>query len=122
MIRWSMIIWIAVIAFSAFGLYSVKFKVQTIRSQIADVSQQLERERESANVVAAEWAYLNRPERLQKLAATYLATQEVTVYQVADTQAIPFPRVVEASAETAAKPKPGVANISLSTHEDDDER
>jgi hypothetical protein len=98
MIRLSMVAWVVVIALSAFGLYSVKFKVQTLRTQIAQVGQQLEVERESANVVAAEWTYLNRPDRLQKLAAVHLQTREVTVEQIAEIAAIPFPRVVEASA------------------------
>ncbi len=98
MIRLSMIIWVMVLAVSAFALYSVKFKVQTLRSQIAEVEEQLESERESMNVVAAEWAYLNRPDRIQKLAAAYLSTKEVTVEQIAEVAAIPFPRVVEASA------------------------
>lgn len=115
MIRLSMIIWVAVVAVSAFALYSVKFKVQTIRTQIADVSQQLEMERESMNVVAAEWAYLNRPDRLQKLAASYLKTEEVTVEQIAEVTAIPFPHVVEASLEEAPANVAGVSNASLTT-------
>lgn len=98
MIRLSMIIWVMVLAASAFGLYSVKFKVQTIRAAIADVSHELDMERESLNVVAAEWAYLNRPDRLQKLASAYLSSKEVGVEQIADVQAIPFPQVVSASA------------------------
>lgn len=106
MIRLSTILWILLLAASAFGLYSVKFKVQTIRSQIADVSHQLDMERESLNVVAAEWAYLNRPDRLEKLAETYLSSKEVGVDQVADVQAIPFPQVQQASVATPSTTLP----------------
>lgn len=113
MIRLSTIIWVLVIAVSAFGLYSVKFKVQTLRTQIAQLEQQLEIERESANVVAAEWTYLNRPDRLQKLASTYLQTQEVTVEQIAEVAAIPFPKVVEASADNAPESSHPLANVAL---------
>lgn len=113
MIRLSMIIWVAVLAVSAFGLYSVKFKVQTLRSQIADMSQQMEMERESMNVVAAEWAYLNRPDRLAKLAGTYLQTKEVTVQQIAEVAAIPFPQVLEAKNETPS----GITPASLTLHD-----
>jgi len=98
MIRISTLMWIVVLSVSSFALYKVKFQVQTLRSQIAEASRELERERESLNVVAAEWAYLNRPDRLQKLADTYLTTQAVTVEQIADVQSIPFPQVVEAKA------------------------
>ncbi|MDX2073884.1 MAG: hypothetical protein SFX19_05920 [Alphaproteobacteria bacterium] len=111
MIRLSAIVWIAVLAVSAFGLYSVKFKVQTLRAQIAEVEQQLEVEREGMNVVAAEWAYLNRPDRLQKLAATYLQTEETTVQQIAEVVAIPFPQVVEASVADA--PPPPIEGVEL---------
>lgn len=120
MIRLSMIIWVMVLTVSAFALYSVKFQVQTLRSQIAEVQQQLEIERESMNVVAAEWAYLNRPDRLQKLAATYLQTRETTVDQIAEVAAIPFPHVVEAKAEQPASA--AITNASLQLHEDNDEQ
>ena len=97
---------------SAFALYSVKFQVQTLRAQIAGVQQQLEIERESMNVAAAEWAYLNRPERLQKLATTYLSSKEVTVDQIAEVAAIPFPRVVEASASGVSGNSLNVTHVS----------
>ena len=101
MIRLSTLLWIVVLTVSAFLLYSVKYQVQSLRTQIADVSRQIEIERESMNVVAAEWSYLNRPDRLQKLASTYLSTKEVTVEQIAEIQAIPFPHTQNASAEQA---------------------
>ena len=114
MIRLSMIFWVVVVSISAFGLYSVKFKVQTLRNQIADVERQLESERESMNVVAAEWAYLNRPERIQKLADNYLVAKEVTVEQIAEVAAIPFPHVVEAAVQADV----AIVNASLTTHGD----
>lgn len=119
MIRLSMIIWVVVLSVSAFALYSVKFKVQTLRTQIADVERELEQERETMNVVAAEWAYLNRPDRLQKLASTYLSTKEITVEQIAEVAAIPFPRVVEASATESQPQAPGVTNASMQMHDDE---
>jgi hypothetical protein len=123
MIRLSMIIWVMVLTVSAFALYSVKFQVQTLRSQIAEVKKELETERESMNVVAAEWAYLNRPDRLQKLAATYLQTKEVTVEQIAEVAAIPFPQVLEAkSDQPEADTDPAISNASLQLHEDNDEQ
>ncbi len=96
MMRWSNLLWMVVLSISAFGLYKIKFQVQTIRTQIAEVSQEIIHEREGLNVVAAEWAYLNRPDRLQKLSELYLNQEEVTVSQIADVQAIPFPNVLEA--------------------------
>ena len=117
MIRLSMIIWVLVVSVSAFGLYSVKFKVQTLRNQTADIERQIEQERESMNVVAAEWAYLNRPDRIQKLANTYLVAKEVTVEQIAEVAAIPFPHVVEAAVQ-APPQSDTIVNASLTTHGD----
>lgn len=115
MMRISTLLWVIVLSVSAFALYKVKFQVQTLRGQIAEVSRDLERERESLNVVAAEWAYLNRPDRLQKLADTYLSTQAVTVEQIADVQAIPFPHVLEAKAQTAQPSANTIIPVSQTT-------
>jgi hypothetical protein len=96
-------IWVAVIMVSAFGLYRVKYEVQSIRAQIRETSAELAQERESLHVVAAEWAYLNRPERLQRLAEKYLNTdptnEHLNVSQVAEVEAIPFPQIMQASAD-----------------------
>lgn len=100
MSRLSLLAWMLVIVVAAFLLYRVKYEVQAVRVQIAETSQQLDAERESLHVAAAEWAYLNRPERLQALARKYLSSSTVTVEQIAEVEAIPFPRVVEASAAT----------------------
>ncbi len=89
MIRWSVIIWIMFLAGSSFVIYSVKFKVQTLQAQIAEIERDIETERETANVVAAEWAYLTRPERLRKLSANYLGSRDTSIRQVADVKAIP---------------------------------
>ena len=97
MTRLSTLIWMLVIVVAAFLLYEVKYEVQSLKSQVAETSHRLEAEKEAMHVVAAEWAYLNRPQRLQQLAAKYLASSEVTVDKVADIQAIPFPTQAQAS-------------------------
>ena len=91
-------IWTIVIVVSAFGLYRVKYEVQSIRAQIIETNKELAQEQESLHVVAAEWAYLNRPERLQQLADKYLVgNSQITVAQVAEIKAIPFPIVMQAA-------------------------
>jgi len=95
--RLSSVVWMLLIVAAAFLLYMVKYQVQYLRQQVAQTTRELEQEREGMHVVAAEWAYLNRPERLQVLARKYLAASEMTVNQVSDIQAIPFPRQLEAA-------------------------
>lgn len=115
MSRLSACIWVLVITVASFMLYRVKYEVQALRIQIAEVSRQLRQEKEAMNVVQAEWAYLNRPERLQQLSAKYLSTGAVTVGQIAEVEAIPFPKRLEASAGSAAvRPVPASFNGSAS--------
>ena len=99
--RLSTLIWMVVIVGAALLLYGVKYRVQAIRTQVAETARQLESEKEAMHVAAAEWAYLNRPDRLQELAAKYLMSSELTVDQVAEIEAIPFPSHMEASATPA---------------------
>lgn len=95
--RITALIWMLVIVGATFLLYSVKYEVQSLRAQMAEVSAELAREREALNVVSAEWEYLNRPERLRALSQKYLATSGMTVEHIAVVEAIPFPQQLEAS-------------------------
>lgn len=82
--------WVCVIVVASFMLYNVKYKVQSLKAQIEETSKEIAQEKESLRVVSAEWAYLNRPERLKSLADKYLAGKAVTVDQVAEIEAIAF--------------------------------
>jgi cell division protein FtsL len=110
--RFAPLIWMMVIVVSAFLLYRVKYEVRYIKSEIAKTTQQLEEQRQVYHVTAAEWAYLNRPERLQALADKYLSSSALTVNQVAEIEAIPFPHALEASVNTPSDIKPASVTIS----------
>jgi hypothetical protein len=99
MSRFSKLIWLAIFVVSAFMVYKVKYQVQGLKTQIAQTSRELENEKEALHVLGAEWAYLNRPDRLAALAAKYLAASDLMVNQVADIEAIPFPNQMQAEAE-----------------------
>ena len=62
----------ACFAVGAFGLYMVKFSVQNLQRDVNMAEQQLSAEKESLHLLNAEWAYLNRPERLRALAERHL--------------------------------------------------
>lgn len=112
--KFAALVWMLVIVVAAFLLYRVKYEVQNLRTQIADTSHQLEMERESLHVVAAEWAYLNRPERLQALSAKYLSTSSLMVNQIAEVEAVPFPKKMEAAIDA----EEGIKPASLLMHKD----
>lgn len=97
MTRFSTWLWMLALIVAAFMLYSVKYQVQSVKNQVAATARELEAEREAMHVADAEWAYLNRPERLQALAAKYLTSTDITVDHVADIQMIPFPEQTVAS-------------------------
>ena len=97
MTRISTLVWMVVVVVAAFMLYKVKYQVQAIKTQVAETTRELEQEKQAMHVVAAEWAYLNRPERLERLAAKYLPSAEMTVGQIAEVEAIPFPNRALAS-------------------------
>ena len=92
-------LWITVIVVASFMLYRVKYEVQSLKAQVAEINKEITEERESLRVVAAEWAYLNRPERLKVLAEKYLNGKEITVGQVAEVEAIAFHRQAIAAAD-----------------------
>lgn len=109
--RLSTIVWMLVFVVASFMLYRVKYEVQSLRLQIAETSKQLRQEKEAMSVVAAEWAYLNRPDRLQTLANKYLASDNVTIEQIAEVDAIGFPKRLEASVKDESEIKPASVQV-----------
>jgi len=83
MIRTSTIIWLLILFISAFCLFQVKYKVQDLRKDLAEINRQLEQERDAIHVLKAEWAYLNQPDRLRSIAERHLELVPVKVGQIA---------------------------------------
>ncbi len=92
-------IWAVVIMGAAFTLYRVKYEVQSLKAQVVAASLEITQEKELLHVEAAEWAYLNRPEHLRKLADKYLSGKNLTVDQVAVIEAISFHKQAVAIAD-----------------------
>lgn len=88
--RYSTLLSLAVIAIGMAMLFQVKYKVQALQSEAATLEKQLAEEREALHVAAAEWAYLNRPERLQVLADKYLALAPIATAQITDVPNVPM--------------------------------
>ncbi len=65
-----------------FGLFQVKFRVQNLHREVAELQKQLDHEKSSIHVLKAEWTYLNQPERLQRLAEKFLNLSEVKSDQI----------------------------------------
>ena len=86
--RITTVIWMASIAIAAFGLYIVKYTVADLKREVDLVEAQVKQERESLHLLNAEWAYLNRPERLRSLADAHLNVAPVQVQQIQPIQSL----------------------------------
>jgi len=56
----------------SFGLYQLSYEVQRLEDELVEYNHALLRERETIQVLHAEWSYLTRPEALQERAARNL--------------------------------------------------
>jgi len=71
--KWRKYVFVFVLAgLSAAMLLQTSQRVQQAEDELRALERAAENEREAIRVLHAEWAYLNRPERLEFLAAQYL--------------------------------------------------
>ncbi|WP_316015506.1 cell division protein FtsL [Roseobacter sp. HKCCA0434] len=58
----------------AFWAYQVNYRTKAALEFAHDLQREIDREREAISVLEVEWAWLNRPERLQSLVALHMET------------------------------------------------
>lgn len=96
MIRPAIMMWIALAVLGAAALFFVKFEVQTLDEQLAALNTEKRAHEEAIHVLSAEWSYLNRPERLARLAERHLDLAPATPWQVIDRAQVFAARDLEA--------------------------
>jgi len=84
------LLWLALIGATAFGMFQLKLAVQRSETRLAELDRELRASRQAIEVLEAEWAYLNRPERLAKLAERHLALRPMTPEQVGGLDRLPL--------------------------------
>lgn len=77
------------IAALAIGLYLVKYSVQDVQREVGSLKAQLASEKESLHLLNAEWAYLNRPDRLRQLADKHLDLMPLDSRQIGQAGVLP---------------------------------
>ncbi len=77
------------VAVLAIGLYLVKYTVQDVQRNVATLKTQLASEKESLHLLNAEWAYLNRPDRLRALADRHLDLVPIDSRQIDKVSVLP---------------------------------
>jgi len=73
----------------SYGLYNMKYEVRRLEAELAGLQHKIATDRDGLQVLRAEWAYLNRPSRLQKLAASHLELAPITATQVGSLDDLP---------------------------------
>jgi hypothetical protein len=84
---------------SATWAYRVNYAAQEAMGRLDELRRQVAHEREAIAVLNAEWAYLNRPDRLRALVAANadaLGLEELTPDQFGEAAMVPFPPEPEA--------------------------
>ncbi len=82
--------WVIVIGAMAFGLFQSKEAVQAREDELARLNREILASQETVHVLRAEWSYLNRPERLARLAGRHLALGPMTAAQIRPLATLPF--------------------------------
>lgn len=77
MIRRSTLLLILLTGAISVAVFSVKYRVQTLEGQLHYLNAEIVQDREAVEVLRAEWAHLNDPSRLRRLAEQYLGMAPV---------------------------------------------
>ena len=108
MIRRSTLLWLLAAILVGCGLYQLKYEVQGKEEQLARLNRQIQSEQEAIHVLHAEWAFLNRPDRLADLSNRHLELTPVAPAQFSRIASIPerslVPVVAEVEAPTPTAP------------------
>ena len=66
----------------AFALYKVKYDAAASVRQIAALKTEIAREKDTINILKAEWSHLNQPERVERLAQKFLGLEMLSADQI----------------------------------------
>lgn len=97
------------------ALFVEEHRVKTMEDELVALNRGIVENREAVHVLRAEWSYLNRPDRLQRLSDDYLIMQPVTAAQLSRLENLPLKteRVAADASERrpARKPVPPVPPV-----------
>ena len=82
MIRPALILWIGLPAIVTIALLLVSYQVKGLENELAALERAAIAQQEEIHVLNAEWSFLNRPERLARLAERHLDLAPVAPKQM----------------------------------------
>lgn len=115
MIRRSTLLWLIAAILIGCGLYQLKYEVQAKEERLVRLNRQIQQEQEAIHVLSAEWAFLNRPDRLADLANRHLELTPVAPTQFSKVAAIPEKSLVQVAAEVEAASTPAAPVVKVAT-------
>ena len=84
-------LWIIAALVTALMAFAQQRHASDLRQELAGLEEDIAQRREVVRVLAAEWSYLSRPERIKDLARRHLADlKPLTVHQLWQTSGIPL--------------------------------
>ena len=87
--RTNTLIGLMVILVAILGVTRIKYVVGDVKRDVSRLELQLAEEQSKMHVLQAEWAHLNRPERLASLTEQHLALVPVSATMMQEVYAIP---------------------------------
>ncbi|MEE3626871.1 hypothetical protein UCD39_23310 [Nitrospirillum sp. BR 11752] len=89
MIGKSTLVWLCLATVASGILYHTSYRVQEEQEHLASLNRQIAQEQQSIQVLRAEWAYLNDPTRLERLATEHLTLRPTKAEQMVAMAAVP---------------------------------
>lgn len=89
MMRFGAIFTLSVAVAAGIGLYHAKYRVLALESELAEVQQNIQRDRQAIHVLKAEWSFLNEPDRLAEFARRHLELVPIAGSQLATIADVP---------------------------------
>lgn len=103
--RTNITLWLAAATLAALGVFHVKFEVQDLSKDLSRIDQDILAHQEAIHVLEAEWSYLTRPSRIERLAREYLKMEPMPPEQIASFDDLPW-RGDSAPAQTSPQGLP----------------
>lgn len=89
MIRLGTLLWLALVAVAGFSVFKISYRVQSQEQELTRLDRQIQRDRDEIQVLHAEWAHLNEPDRLADLAKRHLDLVPVAGVQIVRFDVLP---------------------------------
>jgi hypothetical protein len=90
MMRSSTFIALILVGGLGFGLFKVKYEVQSLEDELGKINRQTVTDQDAIHVLKAEWSYLTQPVRIGEMAGRHLALQPVTAAQMGSFDQLPL--------------------------------